>query len=60
MLNTDYSYCSGVACPLRNNCKRFLPNPPDEPLWWIAPAYKFAIKQCPYFEKINSNESNNN
>lgn len=42
-MNKDYSYCSGVTCPIRNECKRYLPDPPDVPLWWIPPAYKESI-----------------
>lgn len=49
--NKDYTYCSGVACKIRKECKRYLSDPPDEPLWWIPPAYKEAINQCPHFEE---------
>lgn len=59
-MNKDYSYCSGVTCPIRNECKRYLPNPPDVPLWWIPPAYKENLKQCPHFEKTNLRESESN
>lgn len=37
-MNKDYSYCSGVTCPIRQECRRYLPDPPDEPLWWIEKA----------------------
>lgn len=50
-MDKDYSYCSGVACAIKKECKRFLPNPPDEPLWWVHPAYREKLKQCVYFEK---------
>lgn len=53
-MNTDYSYCSGVCCKLRKNCKRYLPNPPDVYLWWIPPAYKEETKQCPHFDSTNN------
>lgn len=39
IINKDYAYCSGVTCPIRKECNRYLPNPPDEPLWWISPAF---------------------
>lgn len=52
-MNKDYSYCSGITCPIRQECKRYLPDPPDVPLWWIPPAYKENLKQCPHFEKTN-------
>lgn len=38
MINTDYCYCSGIGCKIRDKCKRYLPNPPDIPLWWIDAA----------------------
>lgn len=57
-MNKDYTYCSGVTCPIRNECKRYLPDPPDVPLWWIPPAYKEHLKQCPHFEKkLNKKEN---
>ena len=31
-IKNDYAYCSGVACKLRKQCKRYLPDPPDAPL----------------------------
>lgn len=46
-MNTDYAYCSGVTCPIRKSCKRYLPDPPDIKLWWISPAYNPITKQCP-------------
>lgn len=53
-LNKDYSYCSGVTCPIRKQCRRYLPDPPDEPLWWIPHEYNPQLKTCYYFEhKIN-------
>lgn len=38
MINTDYCYCSGIGCKIRDKCKRYLTNPPDIPLWWIDAA----------------------
>lgn len=58
-MNTDYSYCSGVTCPIRKDCKRYLPNPPDIRLWWIPPAYKQENKQCPHYEPAKNNENGN-
>ena len=49
-MEKDYAYCSGVACAIRKTCKRYLPDPPDYPLWWIPPAYKEETGQCPLFE----------
>ncbi len=54
-MNTDYAYCSGITCPIRKECKRYLPDPPDIPLWWINPAYKVDSNLCPNFEKTKSN-----
>lgn len=56
-MNRDYSYCSGVTCPIRKECKRYLPNPPDEPLEWISPAYKEDLKKCPLFEQSNKSKN---
>ena len=25
-MNKDYSYCSGVTCPIRQECRRYLPD----------------------------------
>lgn len=49
-METNYSYCSGVACPIKEECKRYLPNPPDEPVWWVNHAYREETGQCPYFD----------
>lgn len=47
MINTDYCYCSGIGCKIRDKCKRYLTNPPDIPLWWIDAAYNDRLKSCP-------------
>ena len=47
-MSKDYAYCSGVTCPIRKT------DPPDTPLYWIPPAYKEKIKQCPHYEPINN------
>lgn len=56
-MNTDYSYCPGVTCPIRKSCKRYLPDPPDIPLWWIPPAYKPETNQCPHHEPTRNNSN---
>lgn len=48
-MNTDFNYCSGVTCPIRKECKRYLPNPPDMKLHWVSPAYDGKAKLCPLF-----------
>ena len=50
-MNTDYAYCLGFNCPIRDNCKRYLPEPPDMALWWVPSAYNG--KECPDFESKN-------
>ena len=49
MTNTDYAYCSGICCKLRNSCRRYLPNPPDKPLWWVDVAYNDSENECKNF-----------
>ena len=53
-MKTDYAYCSGVTCPIRKTCNRYLPDPPDTPLDWTFPAYDQETKQCPHYEPKNS------
>ena len=48
-VDEDYTYCSGITCPVRKDCKRYLPNPPDVRLWWVDPAYKTKYAKCPNF-----------
>lgn len=50
-IRSDYSYCFGVACPLRARCERYLPDPPDVPLWWLSVAYREDTGQCCNFSK---------
>lgn len=55
-IDSNYCYCSGVACPIKKMCRRFLPDPPDRKMWWVPPAYKEESKSCPYYEaKIPNN-----
>ena len=54
MTNTDYTYCSGISCPLRENCKRFLPDPPDTPLLWILPDYSDKSDSCRMHEPLKN------
>jgi hypothetical protein len=59
-MNQDYEYCSGVECKLKKDCKRYLPDPPNEPLWWINVHYNEKRNQCPLFEnKTNENDRTN-
>lgn len=56
-IQEDYCYCSGITCALRENCKRWLPDPPDIKLWWVPVAYRQETKQCPHLDPIT--ETNN-
>lgn len=49
-MNTNYNYCSGVTCPIRQSCNRYLPDPPEERLKWINPSYNKKEHKCNYFE----------
>lgn len=49
-IKNDYAYCSGVACKLRNQCKRYLPDPPDAPLWWVPVEYREETETCIHFQ----------
>ncbi len=51
-MNINYVYCSGVTCPIRKECKRYLPDPPNTKLWWIPPAYNPKTKGCPFCEPL--------
>jgi hypothetical protein len=51
IINKDYTYCSGVCCKIKKECKRYLENPPDEPLFWTSPEYNEDKKDCKNFEK---------
>lgn len=53
-ISGDYSYCSGVTCTIRKECKRYLPNPPDRYLWWISPAYDNKNNHCPNYEPLKT------
>lgn len=48
-MNTDYTYCSGENCTLRETCKRYLPNP-TVTLWWIPSAYSSILKECKNYD----------
>lgn len=50
-IKNDYAYCFGVACKLRNHCKRYLPDPPDAPLWWVPVEYREETGICVHFEE---------
>lgn len=49
-MNTDTAYCSGIGCPLRENCRRFLPDPPDTPLLWTVPDYSEKSGTCRIYD----------
>lgn len=59
-MKTDYCYCSGVCCPIKKQCKRYLPDPPDAYLWWVAPEYNEETQKCQNFDSTNNLKSNNN
>jgi len=42
-----------VACKLRNQCKRYLPDPPDAPLWWVPVEYREETRTCVHFESLD-------
>lgn len=48
-MNTDYTYCCGENCILRETCKRYQPNP-KETLWWMPSAYSSISKECQNYE----------
>ena len=50
-ISNDYAYCSGVACKLRKQCNRYLPDPPDARLWWVQEKYQEETGSCPHFEE---------
>lgn len=52
-VNSDYAYCFGVACKLRNQCKRYLPDPPDAPLWWVPVEYQEETGTCIHFVSLD-------
>ena len=52
-IKNDYAYCFGVACKLRNQCKRCLPDPPDAPLWWVPVEYREKTGTCVHFESLD-------
>lgn len=50
-IKNDYAYCSGVACKLRKQCNRYLPDSPDAPLWWVPVEYREETGRCVHFEE---------
>lgn len=46
-MNTDIAHCSGVCCPLKDTCSRYLPDPPDDAmLSWVNPDYDSRSGSC--------------
>lgn len=52
MTITDTAYCSGILCPLRDRCSRYLPDPPDAILSWILPQYSEKHNNCDFYKPI--------
>nr|DAE73985.1 MAG TPA: hypothetical protein [Caudoviricetes sp.] len=56
-IKNDYAYCSGVACKMRKQCNRYLPDPPDARLWWIDVKYKEETGECVHFQPVTQQQS---
>ena len=52
-ISKDYAYCSGVTCKLRKQCKRYLPNPPDEDVRWMSEEFIEDSYDCVNMDFIN-------
>ena len=52
-IKNDYAYCSGVTCKLRKQCKRYLPDPPAAPLWWVPVEYREETGTCIHFVSLD-------
>lgn len=54
-INKDYGYCTGMDCPIREECKRYsleAINSP-EPLWWTDGYYDEKKKNCEFKDDKN-------
>ena len=53
MHNTDYTYCPGTECPIRETCKRYIDpfDAIDEILWWTSPWYEKQKGSCDLFDE---------
>lgn len=47
----DIDLCSGLFCPLKNTCWRYLHRPKSELLWLVDPAYSEKEKKCKLYLK---------
>lgn len=46
-MNTDYTYCKNTSCIIKEQCKRYLKESPDIPLWYVTG----ENENCEYFEQ---------
>lgn len=54
-MNTEYYFCPGWDCPLKDDCQRFLLAPHDAPLWWLLPVFNIDNLSCPNFDSKHFN-----
>ena len=51
----DTDLCSGLFCPLKFSCRRYLSIPLQTPkkklLWWVDPAYDKKTDKCKLYLK---------
>lgn len=50
-MRTDYSYCTGSGCPIKDSCKRYL-DYADDMLWWVQPSFDKRKNKCINHESI--------
>lgn len=50
MINKDYGYCTGLDCPIREECKRYNKYALKSyiPLWWTDGYYDERTKDCEF------------
>lgn len=55
MTMNDTDPCSGLFCPLKFSCRRYLSIPLQTPkkklLWWVDPAYDKKTDKCKLYLK---------
>ena len=51
MINTDYTYCTGHDCRIRDTCKRYNQEALDYPsnLTWFNGDYRARTNKCGYY-----------
>lgn len=55
MVNKDYSYCTDLNCPMKEQCKRYNKEALNcnEPLYWIDCCYNNKEKTCEFIDEKN-------